>query len=101
MFIYLDLQVIIRKLSINAYNDEVISHAMSVRRAWALKQYSKFFKLYQSAPKMSGYIMDWFLMRERKFALKVIVKSYVFFIFLKGLLSAKLLFKFFKVVSII
>jgi hypothetical protein len=86
-----DLQIFLRKLSKDDVNDEVISHALQVRSAWALKCYHKLFKLYLSAPRMAGYLMDWFLLRERIQALKVIVKSYVFIV-LSYLLSLCLSF---------
>jgi hypothetical protein len=86
-----DLQIFLRKLSKDDVNDEVISHALQVRSAWALKCYHKLFKLYLSAPRMAGYLMDWFLLRERIQALKVIVKSYVFIV-LSYLLSLSLSF---------
>ncbi|KAH7643972.1 uncharacterized protein LOC124493505 isoform X2 [Dermatophagoides farinae] len=71
-----DLQNILHELDQYDKQDEVISHALRVRNAWSLKFYHQLFRLYDRAPKMSGYLMDWFIERERKLALMTIIKSY-------------------------
>jgi len=68
------LQVLLRKLK--KIKDEVVEHALKVRKAWALNQYYDLFKLYKSAPKMSMYVMDWFIERERRRAFLKLVKAY-------------------------
>jgi hypothetical protein len=71
-----DLNSCLASLSKELKRDEVVHHALSVRSALALNNYRSFFKLYASAPKMSGYLMDLFVPRERLDALKRIVKAY-------------------------
>ncbi|RWS27727.1 leukocyte receptor cluster member 8-like isoform X2 [Leptotrombidium deliense] len=70
------LQLLLSKINNSKLNDEVINHALTVRRCWSLKNYSTFFKLYLKAPKMSGFVIDWFVNRERKYALKAMLKAY-------------------------
>lgn len=72
-----DLTTILAALTVEDKNDECIKHALKIRSAWWLGNFHAFFKLYRTAPRMSAFLMDWFVARERKKALKFMIKSYV------------------------
>lgn len=71
-----ELQLTLSKLSRECMRHPVVDHALKVRRAWSLTNYHQLFSLYKQAPAMSAKVMDWFLERERKQALKIIIRSY-------------------------
>uniref|UniRef100_A0A1B6EDP6 PCI domain-containing protein n=1 Tax=Clastoptera arizonana TaxID=38151 RepID=A0A1B6EDP6_9HEMI len=77
---FMDLTTCLAKLSEEEKHDECISHALKLRSAWWLCNYHNFFQLYRNSPRMSSYVIDWFVARERKLALKIIIKSYVLYI---------------------
>lgn len=71
-----ELQLTLSKLSKDIARHPVVDHALKVRRAWSLANYHQLFTLYKQAPAMSAKVMDWFLERERKHAMKIIMRSY-------------------------
>jgi len=70
-----DLNSCLSSLTKDLKKEETVQHALAFRSAWALSNYRLFFKLYLTAPKMGGYLVDLFIDRERKEAFKRMVKA--------------------------
>ncbi|KAJ3313329.1 hypothetical protein HDV04_002134 [Boothiomyces sp. JEL0838] len=53
-----------------------VKHALAVRSSLSMGDYNTFFKLYHSAPNMSGYLMDQFVERERLNLFKKLTRAF-------------------------
>uniref|UniRef100_F1KY22 Leukocyte receptor cluster member 8 n=1 Tax=Ascaris suum TaxID=6253 RepID=F1KY22_ASCSU len=72
----IDQTTLLSELDAAARRDECIAFALRVREAWALGNFVRLFRLYEKAPRMTSYVMDLFIERERKAALNACLKSY-------------------------
>nr|CAG4646949.1 EOG090X0431 [Megafenestra aurita]SVE92312.1 EOG090X0431 [Megafenestra aurita] len=72
----MDLTTTMASLTREEKTDECVSHALEVRSSWAMANFRRFFRLYNQAPRMSAHLISWFADRERKLALKTLIKAY-------------------------
>lgn len=72
-----DMAALLAQLTSSEKSDPGVHHALQVHASLATSNYVRFFRLYNSAPNMSGYIMDHFVERERMTSLTIMSKSYV------------------------
>jgi len=87
----IDMISAMSSLTADEKQDPSIKFALSFRSAYSLNNYYRMFKLYSNPPKMTGYLIDMFLSRERIRALKTMVRSYVYLSLFVSLLLALLL----------
>lgn len=67
----------LKELTSDLRHSPCVDHALRVHYSWFMNNYHQFFKLYRSAPNLSGALIDMFVERERRAALKSMAKAYV------------------------
>ncbi|GAA5862281.1 hypothetical protein JCM1840_001707 [Sporobolomyces johnsonii] len=72
-----ELNTTLAELTPEETRDTSVSHALAVRHAVSQGNYTKFFRLFNAAPKMGAYVMDHFVPRERVTALVIMCKAYM------------------------
>ena len=73
----IDFIEVFKGITSEMVSDPAVAHAMKLRKAWSFGNYKRFFQLYKSTPNCGRHLVDLFIDRERKAALKVITKAYV------------------------
>lgn len=68
---------IMKTLTADEKSNSCIEYVLKLRSAWSLGNFHRFFKMYSNAPFMAGFLVDWFIERERKNYLKCIIKRFV------------------------
>jgi hypothetical protein len=69
------MAALLAQLGPNEKADPGVHHALQVHASLVTSNYVRFFRLYNSAPNMSGYILDHFVERERMTALTIMSKA--------------------------
>lgn len=67
IFIDVDLEImnILQKLTDEDKEEECVLHALQVRKSLSTGNYGRFFKLYNNAPNMGGFLMEIFIEKHR------------------------------------
>lgn len=71
-----DAMKLVAQLTPAQKSNSDVKFAVNVFNAWSSGNYYQFFRLYLIAPKMSGYLMDSYVQRERNNTMKILIKSY-------------------------
>jgi hypothetical protein len=77
LYVHAALLSIMSGLPAGLKADPAVAHALGVREAVNLGNYCRLFKLYRTCPNMGMYVMDGFVDRERKKAMRVMLNAYV------------------------
>lgn len=70
-----DMASLLAQLTPTEKADPGVHHALQIQASLATSNYVRFFRLFNAAPNMSGYILDHFVERERMSALAILSKA--------------------------
>jgi hypothetical protein len=71
-----DLNEVTKEIKKNFPSDIYLKHLLELKDAWHLNNYVKFFRLYTLSNHLTKCLINMFIERERKNALKIIIKSF-------------------------
>ncbi|CAK9300090.1 unnamed protein product [Gordionus sp. m RMFG-2023] len=73
----IDLNITLGTISPDILQNPMIQFVIHLHSAWSIGNYHRFFRLYsKKALRMSAYLIDWFIIRERKLALEKMIRAY-------------------------
>jgi len=70
-----DLNQVILEVKVNYKGDAYLQHLLKFVQAWQMGNYAQLFRLYKISKQMTKSLIELFIERERKLALKVIIKA--------------------------
>ena len=74
-FIFSDINEVTKEIKLLYPSNTYLKHLLEIKNAWHLNNYIKFFRLYLLSNHLTKCLIDLFIERERKNALKIIIKS--------------------------
>jgi hypothetical protein len=86
-----DFIEVFKKITADMMSDPAIVHSMKLREAWSSDNYSKFFRLYKVTPNCGRHLVELFIDRERKSALRIMTKAYVIWLIIAMLITSSCL----------
>ena len=70
-----DINEVTKEINLFYPTNTKLKHLLELKNAWHLNNYIKFFRLYLLSDHLAKCLIDLFIERERKSALKIIIKS--------------------------
>lgn len=79
LILFIDLVQILTEITGDLESDIAVKHAIKLMKAWSFGNYYRFFQLYPSTPHYGRHLVDLFMERQKRNALRTLSKAYVYF----------------------